>query len=79
MKFLLLSGFLILSVPGMPQNLQLYYDFRHIIDPKLNSKNYSTFNFEYFKDIDTISSGSFLLSDDNQIQFYPTVGLKYQF
>jgi hypothetical protein len=61
MKFLLFSGFLILALPGMSQNLQLHYDFRHNIDPKLNSKNYPTFNFEYFKDIDTISSGSFLL------------------
>jgi hypothetical protein len=60
MKFTLFSGFLILTMPGVSQNLQLHYDFRHTIDPKLNSRNYPTFNFEYFNDIDTVSTGSFL-------------------
>jgi hypothetical protein len=60
MKFLILSGLLIIAMPVMSQNLQLHYDFRHTVDPKPNPKNFPTFNFEYFKDIDTISTGSFL-------------------
>ena len=61
MKIFFLSAFIILSSAGMSQNLQLHYDFRHSIDPKLNPKNFPTFNFEYFKNIDTVGTGSFLL------------------
>jgi len=61
MKFLVFSAFLTFSLSGLSQNLQLHYDFRHTIDPKLNSKNFPTFSFEYFKDVDTMSTGSFLL------------------
>jgi hypothetical protein len=61
MKYLLFFSFLLLSSIGRSQNLQLHYDFRHTIDPKLNPINYPTFSFEYFKNIDTLGTGSFLL------------------
>jgi len=61
MKFSLFSVFLILHISAFSQNLQLHYDFRHSIDPKLNPGNYPTFSFEYFKNADTLGTGSFLL------------------
>jgi hypothetical protein len=67
MKFLFFSGFLILSMSGMSQDLQLHYDLRHTIDPKLNSKNFPTFNFEYFKEIDTVGTGSFLFKIETDL------------
>jgi uncharacterized protein DUF5020 len=58
-----LCSFLILfnASIGFSQNLQLHYDFRHSIDPKLHEKNYLTLSFEFFKQIDTVSTGAFLL------------------
>lgn len=64
MKFLIISACLLLTLTGFSQNLQLHYDFRHTTDPTLNSKNFPTFSFEYFKNIDTIGTGSFLLKLD---------------
>jgi Domain of unknown function (DUF5020) len=61
MKILIFSVLVLLTIPVLSQNLQLHYDFRHTVDPGLNSTNYPTFSFEYFKNIDTISTGSFLL------------------
>jgi Domain of unknown function (DUF5020) len=61
MKFMF---FLVLSfyvIPAFSQNLQLHYDFRHSIDPGLNPNNYPTFTFEYFKNLDTVGTGSFLI------------------
>lgn len=43
------------------QNFQVHYDLRHSFDPKLNPRNFPSFTFEYFKNIDTIGTGSFLL------------------
>jgi hypothetical protein len=43
------------------QNLQLHYDFRHSLDSKLHAKNFASLSFEYFKLIDTLGTGSFLL------------------
>ncbi len=60
MKILLFSAFLFFSVSAFTQNLQLHYDIRHIIEPKLNPKNFPSFSFEYFKNIDSINKGSFL-------------------
>lgn len=61
MKFFL-TGLLALAFrAGLCQNFQLHYDFRHSIDPSMNDRNYPTFSFEYFKNIDTLGSGSFLL------------------
>ncbi len=60
MKLLSFSAFLFLTLPGLSQNFQLHYDFRHFIDPKLNSKNFPTLSFEYFKNVDTTGTGSFL-------------------
>jgi hypothetical protein len=42
------------------QNLQVHYDFRHFVDPNLQKVNFPSFTFEYFKQIDTASRGSFL-------------------
>jgi hypothetical protein len=61
MKSIFFLTFLISALTGFSQNLQLHYDFRHSIDPELNVKNYPTFSFEYFKNIDTIGTGSFLI------------------
>lgn len=55
--FILLS----ISLHCSSQNLQLHYDFRHSIDPKLHPKNFPSLSFEYFKLIDTLGTGSFLL------------------
>lgn len=60
MKFLFFPGFFMLSISGLAQNIQFHYDFRHSLDPNMNSKNFPTFNFEYFKEIDTGRTGSFL-------------------
>jgi hypothetical protein len=58
--FIVLSG---LQVNG--QSLQLHFDARHTIDPKNNSKNFPTFQFEYIKQLDTgkllIKPGTFFL------------------
>lgn len=64
MKILLFTGFLFLNLSGISQNLQLHYDLRHSTNPELNPKDFPTFSFEYFKNIDTISTGSFLLKLD---------------
>jgi hypothetical protein len=48
-------------MPGFSQNLQLHYDWRHTIDPKTNPANFPTFSFEYFRNVDTAGTGSFLL------------------
>jgi hypothetical protein len=61
MKFLLFSMLLATCVPVLSQNLQLHYDFRHSIDPDLHRRNFPTFSFEYFKQLDTVGTGSFLL------------------
>jgi len=49
------------ALNGFSQNIQLHYDFRHSIDPKLNEKNFPTLSFEFFKQIDTVGTGAFLL------------------
>lgn len=67
MKYLLFSAFLLLSLRVFSQDLQLHYDFRHSTDPKLNSKNFPTLSFEYFKNIDTLNTGSFLLKINAQL------------
>ena len=56
--FFVCAGFL---VPGFSQNLQLHYDVRHSIDNSSASSNYPSFSFEFFKEIDTAGTGSFLL------------------
>jgi hypothetical protein len=61
MKFSFSAFFFLLSIGIFAQNIQFHYDFRHSIDPRLNSSNYPTFSFEYFKNIDSLGSGSFLL------------------
>jgi hypothetical protein len=67
MKILFFSGFLVLSISALSQNIQFHYDFRHAIDPKLNSKNFPSFNFEYFKDIDSAGTGSFLFKLESDL------------
>ena len=67
MKYLLCSALILLGVTVFSQNIQLHYDFRHSLDPKLNPKNFPSFSFEYFKNIDTLGSGSFLLKLDSRL------------
>jgi hypothetical protein len=61
MKLVLFSVFIAFSVTAFSQNLQMHYDFRHTIDPRSNAGNYPSFSFEYFKNIDTLETGSFLM------------------
>jgi Domain of unknown function (DUF5020) len=61
MKLLFVLTCLFLSSHSGSQNLQIHYDFRHSLDHKLNAKNFPSFSFEYFKLIDTLGTGSFLL------------------
>jgi hypothetical protein len=57
--FILTFWFLVNQCPA--QNLQLHYDLRHSLDPKLNDENFPSLSFEYFKLIDTLGTGSFLI------------------
>jgi hypothetical protein len=87
MKFLITPAFLLLTLAGQSQNLQFHYDFRHTIEPELNSVNYPTFSFEYFKNIDTLDSGSFLMKfqadlngkDNNIGQVYTQISQSLKF
>lgn len=60
-KWLLILSLLLLQLNGAAQNLQLHYDFRHSLDPALNPENFPSISFEYFKLIDTVGTGSFLI------------------
>lgn len=51
---------MLFSVHMFSQNLQVHYDVRHTLDPKVNPTNFPSFTFEYFKNIDTVGAGSFL-------------------
>jgi len=62
MKLLLFSAFIVVFAPGFSQNLQLHYDMRHTFDPELNPSNFPAFSFEYFKNMDTLGTGSFLIN-----------------
>jgi hypothetical protein len=65
MKLVLLSIFCIFQgFTGVSQSLQLRYDLRHWAYPDLNPENFPALSFEYFKNFDTIRSGSFLLKLD---------------
>ena len=62
MKTGLIFLFLITSCSSVKsQDLQLHYDFRHTVDPKLNARNFPMISFQYFKQVDTMGTGSFLL------------------
>jgi hypothetical protein len=60
MKFLIFSLLLSGFIPVFSQNFQVHYDFRHSIDPNANNNNFPSFTFEYFRNIDTLGTGSFL-------------------
>jgi len=60
MKLLFFLALVSISIPAFSQNLQFHYDFRHSFDPKLNPMNFPSFSFEYFKNVDTLGTGSFL-------------------
>jgi len=57
--------FTILSCVAGAQSLQLHYDLRHTVNPRLNSKNFPTLYVEYYKAVDSgkafVKFGSFLL------------------
>ncbi len=68
MRFLLLIPvFMVSSFMALSQNIQLHYDFRHSIDPGLNPKNFPSLSFEYFRNIDTLGTGSFLFKTEAQL------------
>lgn len=60
MKILILAFSILITPVLWAQNLQLHYDFRHSVDPNMHAGNFPSFSFEYFKQIDTIGTGSFL-------------------
>ena len=72
MKYLVLLTILFTSIVLHAQNLQLYYDFRHSIDPQHNSQNFPTLYFEYFKAMDSTKSlvkpGSFFMKIEDDLQ-----------
>lgn len=61
MKRIFLWAVCALPIAAFSQNLQLHYDMRHTIDPELNPENFPSLSFEYFKLLDTVKTGSFLL------------------
>lgn len=61
MKYSVTGLLLLFTAAVSAQNFQLHYDFRHSIDPDLNDGNFPGFSFEYFKQIDTLGTGSFLI------------------
>lgn len=91
MKFLLTGICIFYCMNTFSQQLQLHYDPRHTVNPKLNSKNFITLYFEYFKQQDSgksfIKPGSFLLKtqadfagDRNNIsKFYMQVSQSFRF
>ena len=46
------------------QNIQLHYDARHTVDPGINSKNFFSISFEYFKQLDSLGSFLFKMQSD---------------
>jgi len=60
MKLLFVAAVIFPSMTAGGQSLQLHYDFRHSLYPKLNPLNFPTFTFEYFKNLDS-TKGSFLI------------------
>jgi hypothetical protein len=72
MKNLILFIVSILPVSLFSQNLQLHYDFRHMIDPAHNSRNFPTIYFEYFKAQNDTSSfikpGAFFIKMETDLQ-----------
>lgn len=52
--------FLFICYPLLSQELQIHYDFRHSIDPELNSKNFLSLNFNYYKSNDK-KKGAFFI------------------
>ncbi|WP_375418436.1 DUF5020 family protein [uncultured Hymenobacter sp.] len=60
-KILLLCAGLLLAHRAQTQNLQLHYDLRRTLDPARNMANFPSLSFEYFKNVDTLNHGAFLL------------------
>ena len=60
-KLMLLSLMFLFARPAHTQELQLYYDFRHSVDPERNKQNFPLLVFKYFKELDSSGTGSFLL------------------
>jgi hypothetical protein len=60
MKFSIVVLSMVVSIAAPGQNVQLHYDMRHTFDPKPNPRNFPSLTFEYFKNIDTTGTGSFL-------------------
>ncbi len=60
MKQLLFPLMFLLAHALCAQNIQMHYDFRHSIDRHHHPRNFPSFSFEYFKNVDTVGTGSFL-------------------
>lgn len=65
MKYIIAFMLCFYFAPAFSQQLQLHYDIRHTIAPCVNTKNFTTLYFEYFKNQDSgkafFKPGSFLL------------------
>ena len=91
MKYQFLTFLCITSTLAFSQQLELHYDPRHSLDPKRNTKNFTTLYFEYFKSIDSGNSfvrpGSFLLKIQSDLsgeksnigKFYMQVSQTFRF
>ncbi len=60
-RIMLFCGCFLLAHRAHSQNIQLHYDLRHTLEPAVNKSNFLSFSFEYFKNIDTLNHGSFLV------------------
>jgi hypothetical protein len=47
--------------------MQLHYDLRHSVDPKINDRNFLFLNFNYYKELDSLRSGNFLFQVQSQL------------
>jgi hypothetical protein len=67
MKLLFFSALVFITTSAFSQNIQLHWDFRHTFDPKTNVKNFPDLNFEYFKELDTAGTGTFMIKLDSRL------------
>lgn len=45
---------------GYTQEIQMHYDFRHTVDPRSNPKNFPMMVIKFFKELDTLKTGTLL-------------------
>jgi Domain of unknown function (DUF5020) len=55
---------LLYMAPSKAQKIQLHYDTRHTVDPEINTNNFLSISFEYFKELDSLGSFLFKMQSD---------------